>query len=302
MAACRVPGADDRVHLCHLARLAGLAGDAYDAQPSWLGRLVAGVAILAAIGLGVATLVVLDRRPRTHDAHLFAYSSGMATEVSGRIVSLQVTNNQRVKAGQPVLALDPEPFELRVRQAQAQVAALRAQIGLTGRQVTSQKFGADAATTQILRARAQLALAQDSLSRLEPLLGKGYVTAQQVDEARANERNAAAALTAATQQASQAREAVGDTASLIAQQTGALASEALAERDLRMSVLRAPFDGTVVGLQIAEGAYAVTGQPVFTLIKDNEWYAVAISARPSCRASQSVSPRPCGSWEKTTPP
>jgi len=244
-------------------------------RPAWLGRLIAALAVAAALGLAVWTLVVIDRRPRTHDAHLFAYSAGMAPEVSGRIVGLHVTNNQRVKRGEPLVDIDPEPFELRVRQARAQVAALKAQINLTGRQVASQRSGADAAATQINHAHAQLELAQDTLQRLEPLLGKGYVTKQQIDEARTNERNAAIALTATTQQAHQARQAVGDTESLIAQLAGAEATLALAERDLRLATLRAPYEGSVVGLQIAEGAYAVTGQPLFTLIKTEKWYAIA---------------------------
>ena len=241
----------------------------------WLGRLIAFVAIAAALVLAAWTLHVVDARPRTHNAHLFAYSAGMAPEVSGRIVALHVTNNQQVKEGDPLVDIDPEPFDLRVRQARAQVAALKAQINLTGRQVASQKTGADAAATQINRAQAQLQLAQDTVKRLEPLLGKGYVTQQQIDEARTNERNAAIALTATTQQAHQARQAVGDTESLLAQLAGAQAAEALAERDLRLATVRAPYDGLVVGLQIAEGAFAVTGHPLFTLIKSDEWYAIA---------------------------
>ena len=240
----------------------------------WLARAIAVLAVAAAIGLGVTTVFVADRRPRTHDAYLFAYSAPMATEVNGRILALHVVNNQRVKAGEPLLELDPEPFAMRLREAQAQVAAAKAQISLTGRQITSQKFGADAAATRIGQARDQLALAQETLRRLEPLLAKGYVTNQQIDEAKTNERNAAIALTAATQQASQSRAAVGDTDTLIAQLAGAEAAEALAARNLRMATLRAPFAGTVVGLQIAEGAYAVTGQSLFTLIKDGEWYAI----------------------------
>ena len=242
---------------------------------TWRGRLVALIAVVAAIVLGFATLAALSGRPQTNDAHLFAYSAAMAPEVSGRIVKLHVASNQRVSKGQPLVEIDPQPFELRQRQAQAQVQALKAQIGLTSRQVTSQMTGADAAATQINHAKAQLALAQENLRRLEPLLAKGYVTQQQVDEARTNERNAAVALTVATQQATQAREAVGGTANLVAQLAGAEAAEAIAARDLSQAVLRAPFDGTVVGLQIAEGTYAVAGHPLFTLIKDQEWYAVA---------------------------
>jgi len=255
--------------------MAGLEPQPAVSRPKqWLGRLIAIGAIVAAFGLGFYTLEQLDRRPRTHDAFLYADSAGLAPDVSGRIVALHVRDNQHVAAGDVLVEIDPEPFELHLRQARAQVAALEAQIALTTRQVAAQASGADAAATQVERARSQLAFAHDTVGRLAPLLGKGYVTEQQVDEARTNERTAQAALTAAGQQAQQAREAVGDTESLNAQLVGARASLALAERDLRNATLRAPFDGLVVGLDIAAGAYAATGHPLFTLVKAHEWYAI----------------------------
>jgi multidrug efflux system membrane fusion protein len=241
---------------------------------TWLGRLVAVASIAAALGLGAYAMQRLDRRPRTHDAFLYADSAGLAPDVSGRIVKLYMRDNQRVAAGEKLVEIDAEPFELRLRMARAQVAALQAQIALTTRQVAAQSSGADAAATQIERARSQLALAQDTVGRLVPLLSKGYVTAQQVDEARTSERTAQSALTTAIQQAQQARQAVGDTESLVAQLAGAQAAVALAERDLRNATLCAPFDGLVVGLDIAEGEYAATGHPLFTLIKAHEWYAI----------------------------
>lgn len=240
----------------------------------WIGRLVAVVSIIAAVAIGAYTLELLSRQPRTNDGYLFADRVGLAPDVSGRIVALNVRDNQRVARGDLLVQIDPEPFELHLRQARAQVAALRAQIDLTTRQVASQTFGADAATTQIGRARAQLALASDTLARLAPMLGKGYVTQQQVDEARTNKRSAEVALAAAVQQADQARQAIGDTESLQAQLAGAEAAIALAERDLRNAGLRAPFDGLVAGLEIAEGEYAVSGHPLFTLIEAEKWYAV----------------------------
>ena len=110
-----------------------------------------------------------------------------------------------------------------------------------------------------------------------PLLARGFVTAQQVDEARTSEGVAQATLAATIQPAQEARQAVGDTASLQAQLAGAQAPVALAERDLRHTALRAPFDGLVVGLAIAEGAHAAAGQSLFTLIKTCDWYAVGNS-------------------------
>jgi multidrug efflux system membrane fusion protein len=75
-------------------------------RSAWLGRLIALLAMTAALGLAAWTVYVLDRHPRTHCANLFAYSAGVAPAVSGRIVALHVTNNQRVKRGEPAAETD----------------------------------------------------------------------------------------------------------------------------------------------------------------------------------------------------
>src|ERR1700690_409168 len=135
-------------------------------------------------------MFTLDRRPRTHDARLFAFSAAMASEINGRIVRILVTNDQHVSKGSPLVLIDSAPYEMQLRQARAQVAALKAQIGLTGRQVQSQTSGAQAAESQVERAREQLKSARDTRERLEPLVAPGYVTQQQLDEARTNESSA----------------------------------------------------------------------------------------------------------------
>jgi membrane fusion protein, multidrug efflux system len=243
-------------------------------RKQWLGRAIAVGILIGATVVVALGLLRLDARPRTHDGYLYADTAGLAPEVSGRIVKLAVRENQNVRKGDPLVEIDPEPFELRLHQARAQVEALRGQIDLTVRQIASQTSGANAVASQIGRARAQLELARDSRRRLEPMLEPGYVTEQQIDEARTNERTAEVALAAALQQANQARQGITDTQSLLAQLRGAEAAVALAERDLRNTVVRAPFDGKVVGLEIAEGTYAVSGHPLFTLIDTRHWYAV----------------------------
>jgi multidrug efflux system membrane fusion protein len=239
------------------------------------GKLIALCSIVAALVLGTLVVFAIDRRPRTHDARLFAFSAAMASEINGRIVRVCVSNDQPVAKGSPLILIDPAPYDMQLRQARAQVAALRAQIGLTGRQVESQGSGAQAAESQVQRAREQLKYAQDTRQRLEPLVLPGFVTQQQLDEARTNESSAQAALNALTKSATQARQAVGDTLSLQAQLEGAEAAEALAARNLELTTLRAPFDGVVVGLQIAEGTFALSGRPLFSLIKSDAWYAIA---------------------------
>jgi membrane fusion protein, multidrug efflux system len=239
------------------------------------GKVIAWTVVIAAIVLGVLVVVAIDRRPRTHDARIFAYSAAMASEINGRIVRVLVSNDQHVEAGAPLILIDPAPYEMQLREARAQVAALKAQIDLTGRQVTSQGSGVQAAENQVARAREQLRLNEETLKRLEPLLGPGYVTQQQIDEARTNQTTALASLEASAHSATQARQAVGDTLSLQAQLEGAEAAEALAARNLDLTTLRAPFAGIVVGLQIAEGTFALSGHPLFSLIKSEAWYAIA---------------------------
>jgi len=239
------------------------------------GKVIAATVLLAAIVLGVLVVVAIDRRPRTHDARIFAYSAAMASEINGRIIRVLISNDQQVEAGAPLIVIDPVPFEMQLREARAQVAALKAQIDLTGRQVTSQGSGVQAAENQVARAREQLRLSEETLKRLEPLLGPGYVTQQQIDEAHTNQATALASLQALTHNATQARQAVGDTFSLQAQLEGAEAAEALAARNLDLTTLRAPFSGIVVGLHIAAGTFALSGRPLFSLIKSDAWYAIA---------------------------
>jgi multidrug efflux system membrane fusion protein len=244
-------------------------------QVTTRGKIIATLAILAAVVLAGAVVFAIDRRPRTHDARIFAYSATMASEINGRIVKILIANDQMVKQGDPLLLIDPKPYEFQLQQARAQVAALNAQIALTGRQVSAQGSGAEAAESQVHRAREQLLLAQDTRKRLEPLVGPGFVTQQQLDDARTNETTALATLDALTKSAVQAHEAIGDTLSLEAQLEGAKAAEGLAARNLDLTTLRAPCDGIVVGLQIAEGTFALSGRPLFSLIKSNAWYAIA---------------------------
>jgi multidrug efflux system membrane fusion protein len=232
------------------------------------------VALAMAVLLGVFAVVRLDRRPRSQDAFLYADSTGIVPEVSGLVTAVHLRENQRVAKGDVLVEIERQPYEFRLSQARAQVAALRAEIDLTSRQVASQSTAAKVAATQIRSAISQLGLATSTAARLSPLVDKGYTTPQQFEEAQTKEQVAKTELTAAVQKAREATQAVGDTESLQAQLLGAEAAVALAEWDLGHTVLRAPFDGWVTGFDLTQGAYASAGHPLFTLIKADEWYAV----------------------------
>ena len=240
-----------------------------------LGRIVGLGILLVAIALGVYVVYYLDRSPRTDDAFAQADTIGVASQVSGRIVALRVRDNQEVKQGDVLFEIDPEPYQHTLARARAALDSLEKQIGLTQRDVNAQKFAATAARASIDRAEAQAKQAADTLARNEPLLAKEYVTAEQVDQLRTAKRSADAGLEVARRDAARAAAAVSGVDALVAKLPELRAAVATAEYDLRQTVVRAPFDGRVVNLDIAQGEYAATGRQLFTMIDTRTWYVIA---------------------------
>src|SRR5262244_3821962 len=239
-----------------------------------LGILVSLIALVGVVATVVLATRRIDQRPRTDDAYLQADLVHLAPDVSGRIVELNVRDNQAVRKGDVLFRIDPEPYQMRVDQARAAVQGLEAKLDLTADQVSAQTSKANAAASGIGSAEAQRALASSNLARMEPLLGSGFVTAQQVDQARTAQRTAQIALQQARLQADEARQAVTNTKPTEAELEGARATLALAERDLNKTVVRAPCDGRITALDIAAGEFAATGHPLFTIIDTEHWYAI----------------------------
>jgi multidrug efflux system membrane fusion protein len=239
-----------------------------------MGALVSLAAFAAVILLAVLTVRRIDVRPRTDDAYLQADIVHMAPDVSGRIVELDVRDNQIVQRDQVLFRIDPVPFQLQVDQAQATVRSLEAKLSVTADQVASQTSNADTANRGIATAEAQLTLASSTLARMEPLLPRGYVTAEQIDQARTAKRTAEIAVQQARLQAQAAREAISSTKPVAEELEAARATLAMAERDLRLTVVRSPCDGQITALDIATGEFAITGKPLFTIIDTEHWYAI----------------------------
>jgi multidrug efflux system membrane fusion protein len=152
-------------------------------------------------------------------------------------------------------------------------------------------------------ANAELAYQSNNFHRIEPLLAKQFVTVDQVDQVRtavtarqqtveqaraqlilaqAEVKSAAAALeqTRAAQEQShaqlgQSQHSVLTIDPLTAQREGRASAVRTAEYNLNNCKVYAPFDARVTNLNISQGAYAHTGQQVFTLIDTRVWWAIA---------------------------
>ena len=237
--------------------------------------VVAGLALVGAVAEIFAVAVAIDRSPRTDAAEIDAPFIHISPTTPGRVIKVAVADNAAVKQGDALLAIDPTPYQLRVDLAKAEVDSAQSEVDQGGRNIAGERANATVADEQIRRARENLALAQQSLDRLIPLLPKGYVTAQQVDQATTARNDAAVSLTQAEAQSSGANQVIGTLETRRAQLAAAQATLTLAERDLANTLVRAPFDGKVTGFHVVAGEYVVTGQPLGSLIDTAGWRAVA---------------------------
>ncbi|MFY1664367.1 multidrug transporter subunit MdtN [Pseudomonas sp. Pseu.R1] len=238
-------------------------------------RLVVVSLLVIAFVLLMAVVWRLDTAPRTDDAYAFANTIDVTPEVSGKLVELPVSENQEVESGQVLMRIDPRPYQIALEQARASLQTLDKQIMLGQRRVDSQQLNSEAVHASIERAKATAAQNADTERRLEQLHDRGFVSQEQLDQAKTSARTASADLHTTVLQAKQATAAISGVDDLVAQREGVLAQIARAELDLERCLVKAPFKGRIVGLNTSEGQYASAGHSVFSLIDTRHWFVVA---------------------------
>src|SRR6201994_3161285 len=93
-----------------------------------LGRWISIVIVAAAVVLGLAVLYHTNYYPRTEDAEVFANFIGIAPQVDGPIVRLNVRDNQFVRKGDLLFEIDERPYQYALERALSEQAALEGQI------------------------------------------------------------------------------------------------------------------------------------------------------------------------------
>lgn len=186
--------------------------DTYAKTEKQLSRWMSFGILLAAIVLGLVVLYHANHSPRTDDAEVFANFIGIAPQVEGPIVRLNVQDNQFVKKGDLLFEIDERPYQYALEKAVSDQAALEGQIADEHRRIAAlvsavsvaqanihssqadvtrsasaiDQARADVANAEqgVNRAKAEWSYASNNLHRLEPLLSKQFVTVDQVDRAR----------------------------------------------------------------------------------------------------------------------
>jgi membrane fusion protein, multidrug efflux system len=232
-----------------------------------VGRALGVAIVLGAIVTSLWAWWLTWRHPRTDDAAVRANVIGIAPHVNGPIVELPVVDNQSVRAGDLLFAIDARPYEARLEAA-------RAELSLTTSEIAAQHDSIAAAEAEISRREAEAAYAADYLRRVEPL-GRKFVSTDKVEEARVKQRSADAALRQARHERERAQNLLAQVGELNARRQAAEAAVRAAELDVGYCRVTAPFDGYVTNLNIAVGEYARQGQQVFALVDGREWYVIA---------------------------
>ena len=235
--------------------------------------------LVAVVIVVVAAIVVrdfvhhIDVDPSTDDASIDADVVHVAPSVSGYIVEMPIIDNQLVEKGDLLFQVDPQPYQYRVDLAKAQLAESEALLDTKRRSVATQTSNATIAANQIKQAKDSLRLATNSLDRIAPLLPSGYVSRQQADDALTAQRKASISYTQAQEQAQASKAAIDNVDAAQASVAANRSALALAERDLRLTTVKAPHAGRVTGLGIRTGEYAAPAQSLFTLVVTEEWFA-----------------------------
>jgi len=215
------------------------------------------------------------RFPSTDDATIDADVVHVAAPVGGRIGQLAVAENQRVAKGDVLFEIDPVPFRLVVAQTQADLELARAALDTRRRTIVGERANAVIAGDQTGKAAHNYELASRTVQRLTPLVAKGYVPVQQLDQAQVAQHDAALSLKQTQEQKQASAQTIGDEAGAVAVVRAREAALALAQHSLNETIVRAPQNGFVTGLSILAGEAVAPHQSIFTLVHADEWFAVA---------------------------
>jgi len=215
----------------------------------------------------------------TDDAFVQTDAIVIAPKVQGYIDQVYVTDNQEVKAGQPLVRIDSRDYSAQADQSRAQIALARAAAQGADAQIAEQQAAIESAQADLQAAHSSAAFAVAEVARYRPLAATGAETREKLSalqndaaQARAKAAAAQAALTSAQRrivfldsQAGQAR----------AQIEAARAQFAVAHTNVEATVLRAGAAGRIGNKTVQQGQFVQAATRLMTLVPSSSLYVEA---------------------------
>ena len=204
--------------------------------------------------------VLSDRyTPYTSQARVETFLTQIAPEVSGKVLEVDVKDNSSVRRGQLLFRIDPEPYDVALRSAQANLS-----VALQGADVSVADVAS--AQAQLRKQRVDLAANRELGGIVTDLVDKRALAETQGIRARAEVAKTSADVTRAEADLRKAEANLGAPGMNNPKVKQALAAVDQARLDLRNVEVRAPANGIVTNLRLATGQYVAPGQPLLSFL------------------------------------
>jgi len=203
--------------------------------------------------------------PFSSQARVDAYVVPIASQVQGNVLTIGVSNNQQVEAGELLVQLDESRYQLAVSKARADLEAAEQQFGASA-------AGVDSAAAGLAAARAERVRAEKDYDRQQRIRNEdpGAISQRRLDLAESSLAAARSRVTAAAAELERARQNRGREGSDNAGIQAARAALNQAELELAWTRVLAPDGGLVTDLQLEVGTLAQPGKPLMTFVGIND--------------------------------
>jgi multidrug resistance efflux pump len=208
--------------------------------------------------------------PYTSQATVDTFLVQIAPQVSGQVTEVGAVDNREVKKGQVLFRIDPLPFEIALRSAQANLAVATQNAEASAAEVS-------VADAQLRRSKVDLAASQQLGKIVLDLSAKRALSETMAIRARADIAKTRAEISRAEAEVERARIRQGELGDANAQVRQALAAVEQAKLDLHNSTVLAPADGAITNLRLSAGQFESRGQPVLSFMADGpRWLTAAM--------------------------
>jgi membrane fusion protein (multidrug efflux system) len=238
------------------------------------------VILVVLVGVGIYMAMHWNEET-TDDAAIAAHIVTIGPKISGYVKTVNVEDNQLVKAGDVLVEIDPADYIIKRDRAKAALEAAQAGHAASSHTLETTRISAPsnlkAAEAEVQAAEANWHKANNDLKRMKRLSDEAR-SRQQLDEAIAAEKTARASLAQANDRLKTANtaprviaSAKSSTDELGAQVKQAKADLAQAEKDLADTKITASMDGRITNKGVEVGDYIQPGQQLGSLVGNDMW-------------------------------
>jgi membrane fusion protein (multidrug efflux system) len=229
--------------------------------------LLLGVPIACAI-LGAAAYLAEEPFVSTDDAFVRAAKISLNARVSGQVVEIAVVDNQRVRKGQLLFRIDPEPYRIAVQQAEANLERTELEIDTLKAKYREQ-------LAELESAKHSATFDEHEYDRKQALIASGFTSKAALERADTDRKVARQTIASIQQQIANTVVALAGSPDIKPETHPTVrAAKARLDRaklDLSYAEIRAPDDGIVTKVdELQVGDYVTPGAAVFSLLSSRE--------------------------------